>query len=302
MSRPPAPGVRPRAPGPIPSGATPLRRTASHLAGWLADRRVPVPLRRPLYALWARATGSDLDEVQLPLSAYPSLGAFFVRRLRDGVRPLPSDPAALASPVDARVQARAPVEAGELLQAKGRPYPVRELLCGVGEDVELEGGWAWTLYLAPRDYHRIHAPFAGELTEVRWFPGTHYSVNPRVLARRARVLSINERAALRLETAAGPLLLVLVGALNVGRVRVVGVDRSAAGRLEPSRRLERGEELGRFELGSTVVLIAPPGVARPLDRGVEGSHVTLGTPLAELELPAASASTDAPARSSRRSP
>jgi len=260
--------------------ATPLRRTLSRLVGWAADRRVPAPLRAPLYGAFSRLTGADLSEARPPLGAYPSLGAFFVRRLRDGARPVCADAGLLPSPVDGRLQGLETIGAGSLLEAKGRSYDVRELLSGVGADVALEGGCAWTIYLSPRDYHRIHSPESGELREARWVPGTRYPVAPRVLARR-RVLSINERVALRLETARGALLMVLVGALNVGRIRVVGVEPGHAGALEPPRPLERGAELARFEMGSTVVLIAPPGLLRPAPGLALGRALRMGEPIGE---------------------
>ena len=243
--------------------STPLRRALSLTVGWLADRRVPHILRRPLYRAFARCTGADLGEVRGPLEEFPSLGAFFVRRLTPGARPVDPDPAALVSPVDARVQTLCTIEADTILQAKGHPYSVRELLAGVGGDVDLEGGHAWTLYLGPRDYHRIHAPENARLQEVRWIRGCRYSVAPGVLDRR-RVLDVNERCVLRMESQRGPLLLVLVGALNVGRIRVQGVDPHDSGVLPEERELQRGEELARFELGSTIVLLTPAGMAAPL--------------------------------------
>ena len=256
--------------------ATRLRMAMSRAAGWLADRRVPTFLRGPLYRSYAAFTGARLEESRGPLSIYPSLSAFFVRRLVEGARTIEADASVLVSPVDGTIQRVGRVERGTLLQAKGRSYLVRELLAGVGAEIELEGGQAWTIYLGPRDYHRVHAPETCVLSEACWMPGTRYSVAPRVLASRP-VLALNERCCLRLETHRGPLLMVLVGALNVGRIRVLGVEPGRSGRLEPAPSLERGEELGRFELGSTVVLIAPPGRARASVGAVAGASVRLGS-------------------------
>lgn len=263
-----------------------LRRTLSLVTGWLADRRVPRSLRAPLYRTYARFTGADLSETRPPLDAYPSLGAFFVRRLADGTRPVDAARASLVSPVDGTVQAVGAVGAGRVVQAKGRDYALRELLAGTGTELDLEGAPCWTLYLSPRDYHRIHAPEAGELVEARWVPGDRRSVRPSVLAR-LPVLATNERCVLRLETAHGPLLLVLVGALNVGRIRVVGVPPGGAPRLAAPRHLARGEELARFELGSTVVLLAPPGRAAPLPELEPGRAVRLGAPVGTWSTPPA---------------
>jgi phosphatidylserine decarboxylase len=255
--------------------STPLRRALSLAVGWLADRRVPHFLRGPLYRGFARFTGANLSEVRGPLEEFPSLGAFFVRRLNPGVRPIDSDPSALVSPVDARVQTLCRIEEDTILQAKGHPYSVRDLLAGVGADIDLEGGHAWTLYLGPKDYHRIHAPENARLTEARWVQGCRYSVAAKVLDRR-RVLDVNERCVLRMESERGPLLLVLVGALNVGRIRVQGVDPTESGVLNNEREVKRGEELARFELGSTIVLLTPPGMAQPLSELVSDTPVRLG--------------------------
>jgi len=240
---------------------------------------VPTFLRGSVYRTYARLTGASLEEARGPLEIYPSLGAFFVRRLKEGYRPICADPALAVSPVDGHYQAIQPIAEGSVLQAKGRSYGVRELLGGVGEELELEGGHAWTIYLSPRDYHRIHVPEAGRLVEVRWLRGTRYSVQPRVLERRL-VLPVNERVVARLETARGPLLLVFVGALNVGRIRVVGVEPAERVDLDPGRELARGEEVARFELGSTVVVISPPGGLGPLAETHEGAPVRLGEAMA----------------------
>lgn len=258
--------------------ATPLRRALSRAVGWAADLKLPTALRAPIFRTYARCTGADLSEMLLPLELHPSLGAFFVRRLKDGARPIPADRSLLLSPVDGTVQTACKIERGQILQAKGRAYALAELLRGVSDGVELEGGYAWTIYLSPRDYHRIHAPDECALSRIEWFPGARYSVAPAVLERRA-VLSINERAVLRLETAHGPLLLVLVGALNVGRIRVVGVEHTHHGRIDPPKPFARAGELARFEMGSTIVLIVPPGKVAPRPELVQGTAVKLGEPL-----------------------
>ncbi len=258
--------------------ATPLRRALSRAVGWAADRKIPTFLRAPVYRTYAKLTGADLSEVLLPLALHPSLGAFFVRRLKDGARPIPTDRSVLFSPVDGTIQTACPIERGQILEAKGRSYSLSDFLCGMFPELPLDGGYAWTIYLSPRDYHRIHAPAECALTRVEWFPGACYSVAPAVLARRT-VLPINERAVLELATSRGPLWLVLVGALNVGRIRVVGVDREKQGAIEPPKPFASGAELARFEMGSTIVLIAPPGRIEPRRDLVQGSKLKLGEPI-----------------------
>lgn len=259
---------------------------------------MPRSLRAPLYRTFGRLTGCDLSECRPPLEAYPSLGAFFVRRLVEGARPISQGADLLVSPVDGTVQAVGSISAsGALLQAKGREYEVRDFLAGIGAHIPLTGGSAWTIYLGPRDYHRIHAPESCRLVAARWVAGARFSVNPRVLLKRD-VFAVNERCVLELETRRGPLLAVLVGALNVGRIRVVGLDPAHDGPLARPLEFARGEELARFELGSTIVLLAPPGVARPLPELAGGQRLRLGQVIGQLGTPA-SAAPAADSRSAR---
>lgn len=255
---------------------TPFRRAVSHCAGWCADRKLPGFLRAAVFRAYARATGADLDEVRLPLGSFPSLAHFFVRELKDGARPIEASSDALVSPVDGTLQALDRVAEGRALQAKGRAYAIDELLGGMRGDLALEGGFAWTIYLSPRDYHRIHAPEKLRLVEAAWLPGARWSVQPSVLARRA-VLNVNERVVLRCESAHGTFFLVLVGALNVGRMRVVGVEPGPRRALVPPRAFERGAEIARFEMGSTIVLVVPPGTCAPVAGLVPGTPIRLGT-------------------------
>lgn len=254
------------------------RRALSHTVGWIADRRIPRPLRRAVYRGYARFTGADLAEVRLPLDTFPSLGAFFVRELVPGARTFPVARDAIGSPVDGTVQSLCPISQGTILQAKGRSYPVAEFLGSLGRDVDLEGGFAWTIYLSPRDYHRIHAPESCRLQGAEWLPGDRWSVAPKVLAKR-RVLDVNERCVLRLECERATVFLVLVGALNVGRIRVVGVAPEQAGLLAPSLPFARGAELARFEMGSTIVLLAPRGSVECDPHLREGQGIRMGSPI-----------------------
>ena len=256
---------------------TPLRKALSSTVGWLADRRIPGPLRATVFHTYCKLTGADASEARGPLTGYPSLGAFFVRRLEEGTRPLAADPGCVPSPADATLQAVDRIEGGTLLQAKGRPYAVRELLAGVDEGLDLEGGLAVTLYLSPRDYHRVHAPVDCTLSALAWVAGSRYSVAPSVLLRRERVLSVNERAVLRLETERGPCFLVMVGALNVGRIRIVGVEPGHPAP-EPAKHYARGAELARFEMGSTVILVWPAGIVEAPELPL-GHHLKMGSEL-----------------------
>ena len=261
--------------------ATPLRRALSLAVGWLADRRIPRPLRGPLFRAYAHFYSVDLDEVLLPLAEHPSLTAFFIRRLKRGARPLDESPAALLSPADGRVLTAGPISAADRITAKGRSFSLSELTGGLSDSIAKKGGSAWIVYLSPRDYHRVHAPTACRLDEIRWLRGARRSVAPAVVARRP-VLAENERCALRLRTDHGPLIMVLVGALNVGRLRIVGQENGRDGPPASPRSFARGEELGRFELGSTVILFAPAGGPTALPFG-EGQPILQGAQIGHCQ-------------------
>lgn len=219
--------------------------------------------------MFARATGADLDEAELDLPAYPSLGDLFARRLRPGLRPLDPARSAILAPCDGVLAARGTAVDGALVQAKGRTYRLDELVVDPELAAQLTGGEYATIYLSPRDYHRVHAPVAGRLIAYDYVPGALWPVNLRVAARRDRLLARNERVVISLDTVLGRVAVVMVGAAGVGNLRLAHAPDSvtwrAAGerrRIELDASVARGDELGAFRLGSTVVVVFPPGAAR----------------------------------------
>lgn len=258
-----------------------LRRGLSHLVGALADLRLPRFARAGVYKAFAAYAGADLSECELPLAEYPSLGAFFVRRLKPGARPLAADPRALLSPVDGRVQAVHQSAAGRTVQAKGRDYALADLLGPLCAGADLDGAECLTVYLSPRDYHRIHSPFDARLERALWIDGERWSVAPAVLERKP-VLDVNERCVLEFTLGGRRAWMVLVGALNVGRMKVVGVPDSYAAPAVVGRTVARGEELARFEMGSTIVLVLPAGMARCDTALEQRDPVRLGQALGTL--------------------
>jgi phosphatidylserine decarboxylase len=246
----------------------------SALVGWGAARPLPSRLRGLAYRAFARAVGANLDEVELALGGYPSLGDFFARRLRRGAREVDAAPGAIVSPCDGVLAARGTAVSGALVQAKGRTYQLAELVADAELAERLTGGPYATIYLSPRDYHRVHAPVDARIEGYDYLPGALWPVNPRVAARRDGLLARNERVVIRMRAGAlGRIALVMVGAAGVGNIRLapaLGGDDSARWRAaaEPRRvelggvELARGEELGAFRLGSTVVLIFEPGAAQ----------------------------------------
>jgi phosphatidylserine decarboxylase len=250
--------------------------------------------------LTARLLGMDLSEARDPLSAYGSLDELFVRRLRAGAREWPARRDVAGSPVDGVVGAHGAIEAGELLQAKGRRYTVAELLDDGSAAARFQGGSYLTLYLAPRHYHRIHAPVGGRVAAARHVPGRLLPVNRPAVGRIDRLFPRNERLMAVLEPhAAGPMdarggywvggavAVVAVGAFNVGRITADFDDGLTTNRrgakamtrhYEPPIVVERGDGLMAFHLGSTVVLLFQRRVEYAAGV-VQGAEIRLGQPL-----------------------
>lgn len=203
---------------------------------------------------------------QQDINAFAHFNDFFTRALRPEVRPLADSE--LLSPVDGNISQIGRIEAGRIIQAKGQDYSVAELL---GHDVALAeqfaGGQFATIYLSPRDYHRIHMPCAGRLQHMRYLPGKLFSVNPRTVRVVSRVFARNERLVTIFDTDFGPMAVVLVGAIFVGSMQTVWHD----GEITPpygkqirdwqyqteNIQLAKGAEMGRFNMGSTVVVLLP---------------------------------------------
>lgn len=232
--------------------------------GWLAAIPLPPPLRPPLLRRFAARLGIDAAEAELPFDQYASVGEFFARRLRAGARAV--DPAAttLVSPVDGTVTACGTVRASRLLQAKGIDYELSELLGDARLAARCEGGVYLTIYLHPRDYHRIHAPAAGSLRAVRRIAGALLPVQHWVVDRVPGLFVRNERVVFELAGAVGPLALVCVGAAGVGSITTT-VPEGPGSFTVFTRPLavDKGQELAAFRLGSTVILLA----------GAAGTHL-----------------------------
>ncbi|WP_018876945.1 archaetidylserine decarboxylase [Thioalkalivibrio sp. ALE31] len=233
---------------------------------WLA--RIESPRLQPLLRAFVRRFGLNLDEAAEPdLAAYASFNALFTRALREDARPLEGDANTVVSPADSRVSAAGRIEAGQIFQAKGHHYTVRELLGGEDDLTEaFRHGHFVTLYLSPRHYHRLHMPLTGTLTHMIHVPGRLFSVAPRIVRHVPRLYARNERVVACFDTPVGPMAMALIGAQNVGSIETVW-----AGEVTPPRgreisvseypdrdiTLERGAEMGRFNLGSSVVLLLP---------------------------------------------
>jgi len=247
-------------------------------------------LRAWLIDTVTRRFGVDLSEAAQPdPAAYPTFNAFFTRALRPGARTPDPDPSAILMPADGRISQCGRIEGGRIFQAKGHGFTAAELL---GDDtsaaVYADGLFA-TVYLSPRDYHRVHMPWGGRLLRTVHVPGRLFSVGPAAVARVPRLFARNERLVCHFATDFGPMAVVMVGALLVSGVetvwsgeeipaygnRITGKDYGAS-----TVELARFDEMARFNYGSTVIVLLPPGVATLApDLGAE-SPVRLGQRLA----------------------
>lgn len=234
----------------------------------------------------------DMGEALEPdPAAYPCFNAFFTRALRADARPVRAGAHAIASPVDGSVSQSGQIDAGNLIQAKGQRYTVQALLGGEAKRAApFEDGAFLTLYLSPRDYHRVHMPIRGELRETVYIPGRLFSVAPYTVRAVPGLFTRNERLAAVFDTSIGPLAVVLVGALNVS-----AIDTVWAGPVTPRRsrevevqrysdapsqmRLEQGQELGRFNMGSTVILLVANRALQWSPELSPGTAVRVGQPL-----------------------
>jgi len=202
------------------------------------------------------------DAVQQDAENYHCLNDFFTRALKPETRPINPDTNSFVSPVDGRVSQCGPIVSQQILQARGREYSVAALL-GESYHEKFENGAFATLYLSPRDYHRIHMPIAGTLLEMTYIPGRLFSVAPFCVNNIDSVFARNERVVCIFETNIGKIAMVLVGAINVSAIETVWdglitptkIRQSFTKKYQQSITFEKGQEMGRFNMGSTVIVI-----------------------------------------------
>ena len=233
---------------------------------------------------WSEAASDDIE-------SYEHFNAFFTRALRPGARQPDTDPRALLMPADGRISQLGTIRDGRMFQAKGIEFSAEELLGSARAALPFRNGSFVTIYLSPRDYHRVHMPWHGTLNLTRHMPGRLFSVSPGTVAHVPRLFARNERLVCSFDTEFGPMCLVMVGALLVSGVETVwnGVEIPPyAGRIferdyahrSPPLQLTRFDEMARFNYGSTVIVLLPPAVVE-LDAVLgPGQAVRLGQVLA----------------------
>jgi phosphatidylserine decarboxylase len=250
-------------------------------------------VKNALISAFVRFYRVDLDEVSREVpDAFQSFNDFFIRELKDDARPIDSRPMSIVSPVDGTVTQAGQLQADSILQAKGLHYSLDDLLAADLDDARAfrDGSYA-TFYLAPYNYHRVHAPLAGELVAAHYVPGDLFSVNAATVLHIAGLLHRNERLILHIATAHGRMALIFVGALNVGsistrwggeiRPRKSGVVEMLDTSTHP-RRIEKGELLGWFNLGSTVIVLLPRGVCDWRHDLTTGTTLRMGESIGEI--------------------
>jgi phosphatidylserine decarboxylase len=265
----------------------------SRVVGRLANTRIAI-IKNTFVRWFIRRYGVDMSQAAEPdFRRYATFNDFFTRALKEGARPLSGEANAVLCPADGAINEIGSIDAGRLLQAKGRPYSLLALLGGDDEDARLfEGGHFATVYLSPKDYHRVHMPLTGRLSKMVYVPGQLFSVNDLTAQHVPDLFARNERLVCLFETDVGPMAVILVGA-----VIVAGIETVWAGQIAPPPKtaqatdyrsplapvtLAKGAEMGRFKLGSTAIVLFGPNVVQWEQHLGHASAVTMGQKLGTI--------------------
>jgi len=265
----------------------------SRLVALLANSHWPL-LKNPFIFLFMRHFKVNLSEAIIQdYRQFDNFNAFFTRQLLDDARPIQGDDSVIVSPADGAVSQLGAIQDHLIFQAKGINYSAVDLLGGNQQDAEsFRNGRFITIYLSPRDYHRIHMPIAGTLKKTVYVPGRLFSVNQRTTDRVSGLFTRNERLVCLFDTPAGPMALILVGAMIVAGIETVWAGQVCPNRhgelstdysgQSPTIELGKGAEMGRFKLGSTVILLFGPD-AVSLEKEIQADNsIRLGEAIAEL--------------------
>lgn len=264
----------------------------SRLVGSLANCKTPWVKKRFIHWFHKQYNIEMKDALVEDIDAYACFNDFFTRALKPDARPIDSNPLSITSPADGAISQIGKIEHGRVFQAKGRTYGVTTLLGGEESRAQpfINGDFA-TIYLSPRDYHRVHMPISGVLKETIYIPGDLYSVNQTTAEEVDQLFARNERLVAIFDTEIGPMAMVLVGAMIVAGIEVVWQGQVAPPlkkptildrQFSPPINLAKGEEMGRFMLGSTVILLFGENAIQWTDSLQANSAVQLGKPLAHF--------------------
>jgi phosphatidylserine decarboxylase len=265
----------------------------SRCTGFLAGLRHPEWLKNWLIQQFIQHFDVDMSQAAEPdYTRYACFNDFFTRPLRDGARPLAD--ADILCPADGAISQSGEIANGLLFQAKGRYFSAEDLLGGdAARAAQFQGGQFATIYLSPKDYHRVHMPVAGRLTGTCYIPGQLFSVNGVTAENVDRLFARNERLVCYFDTASGPMAMILVGAMVVAGIETVWSGQVAPPpklpasvdylNLPESVELAQGDEMGRFMLGSTVILLFPEGVMSFDERYLAGASTVMGEMLGSYQ-------------------
>lgn len=240
----------------------------SYLVGKLVHAQFPKFIWSPVIWCFARYYKINLEETEKPINQYASLGDFFVRNLKPGLRPLGQ--AFLLNPADSKITQASPVTHGQMIQAKNKFYQVQDFLADSKAAQTYQNGFFVTYYLCPTDYHQVHSPVDGVIQKITHIPGQLWPVNQWSTENIEELFSINERVVVEIQTARGLLSVVFVGATNVGFIEIFKLPELKGNHLEVfknktwdnlSLSLKKGDKLGQFRMGSTVVLVAQASIS-----------------------------------------
>jgi phosphatidylserine decarboxylase len=264
------------------------RSALSTMVGHLTRLPAPSAMHQSAMRLFAKSYGVNLEEAEHGVDGYATFAQFFTRRLKLGARPIEAGARSVVSPVDGVVSQVGTVQQGRCIQAKGIDFPVDKLLGGAEQARRFEGGAFTTIYLSPKDYHRIHAPLEGGITGYTYLPGEFWPVNPASVNNVDALFAVNERLVTWFDTEAGQVAVVAVGATCVARIHasydVVVTHTGQAGkahRYAAPIATARGAEIGIFEMGSTVILLFEKGRVTLSPRLAEGTGLRLGEKIGE---------------------
>lgn len=268
------------------------KNALSRTVGALLRAPLPPEVTKTVIRSFSKAYGVDVSEAEREVTEYPTFNDFFTRRLKEGARPFDADPTLAICPVDGTVGQVGTIERDTLVQAKGRLYTLGEFLVDVEDARRFEGGVFATLYLAPYNYHRIHTPLAGAISGWAYVPGHLWPVNAAGVADIDKLFAVNERLVSYVDTDYGRVAVAKIGATCVGRIRATYADVVTNDRMkreftrvnfDDAIPVDKGGELGVFEMGSTVIVLFEKGRAALDPDIVTGKTIRLGMPLARME-------------------
>ena len=244
------------------------RASIGRAFGRLADHRWSTPVERAVLGVYTRVYGVELDDC-VQDGRWSSFDAFFTRQLRDGTRHIDPDPNAVVSPADGRIESMGRVDGAGTFTVKGRPYSVAELVGDEAEAARFLGGSGCVVYLSPRDYHRVHAPVSGVVRRIRSMPGDYFPVNAIGVKHVANLFCRNRRVAIEIDADGnlGRVTVVMVVAMIVGRITTAGIEARDVPLgdhvFDPPLRVQKGDEIGVFHLGSTAVVLTEKAASGP---------------------------------------